>query len=646
MADRRPGLMARLSHLIIVQVVFVFGALALIIFYPGDQGSWTRNMRRLETHLKSSSPELLRVMSAVGEAGTDPQGKAIIEAVLEDVLAKERSIVTAHLRVYPPTGSQLDCRYLAKDVNTLEVSSGMIDDERLWSTDMPGRLILLDLDEDRILYSYAFHDETGLSAQLVFVWRHDLVVSDRSALAYALLILFLGATLSALLMVYLIVRRFNRPYRRLLHGLERTARGDLYYEIEADGEDELDRLRTAFNQMSRTLWDDHRKLKQYDHRLKNATVSLEESQLLLGTIIENSPVGIVASDLDGDIMTYNRKASELFGYTAEAALGRPIDFLFDRSVAAQADAETAATKDSGFEIVGRREDGSHFPAYLISVPLSSGDGSPLAHMYMVRDITESKQFQEMMIRLDRFYNRGRMAGEIGHEINNHLSVLSGNLELLSQQLRDGASEKTERNLCQMRDAVERICRFSNGLTESELGGQDEAEHELCDVNQMVENVAAFLKPQKRFNRVTIDTQLSAKVPLVRIIAGQIQQVLVNLVDNAAESITATGGEGAITIATSTTVLDGKRAAQIEVIDDGPGLANEDRKRLFVDRFTTKAKGHGIGLVTCAKIVAGHGGKISYAYDDGAIFTVCLPTSQVPDQQSETPLTAPGAATRA
>ena len=226
--------------------------------------------------------------------------------------------------------------------------------------------------------------------------------------------------------------------------------------------------------------------------------------------------------------------------------------------------------------------------------------------------------------MDRFYNRGRMAGEIAHEINNHLSVLSGNLELLPVALVKNEQRKVDRNLQQMREAIERINRFSDGLMDSNQSGQEDVVLEVCDVNQLVENVIAFLKPQNRFNKMKIDTCLSSKVPLARIDAAQIQQVLVNLVDNAAESICDSSVEGHITVSTSITVLRGERAVQIEVSDSGPGVPTEKLDRLFEDRFTTKPRGSGFGLVTCRKILDGHHGQISYAFNSGAIFTLCLP----------------------
>ncbi|MBU8933781.1 MAG: PAS domain S-box protein [candidate division Zixibacteria bacterium] len=635
-ADHKPGLMVRLSHLIIVQVAFVFAAFILIVLYPSAQGSWSRDTERLTAHLKVHESQMLTVMGDSNGGPADSLTQARAEVVLGETMAVDKGIVLAQLRFHQSDGESLECWYrpdttaaVGQDLDILcEVRA--IDDRQLWGADLHGRLIPLELDNERILYGYSFGEETGNTALLLFVWEHNLLVSDRSAMLYALLILFLGATLSALLMVYLIIRRFNHPYRLLLHGLEQTAQGEMYFEIKGEGEQELDRVRTAFNQISRTLWDDQQKMAQYDHRLKDATVSLKESQILLGTIIENSPVGVVASDLNGSIIIFNRKASELFGYSIREAMGSPLETIFDRAVDSQTDEEKSTDSESGFEIVGRRKDDSHFPAYLISLPLAAGDGSPIAQLYMVRDITESKRFQEMMIRLDRFYNRGRMSGEIAHEINNHLSVLSGNLELLPLAMARGEQEKTDRNLQQMREAVERINRFSDGLMDSNQSVQGDVTLEVCDVNQLVENVITFLKPQNRFDRVTIDTRLSTSVPLVQIDAAQVQQVLVNLVDNAAEAICDSGVEGHIVVSTATTVICGERAACIEVSDNGPGVPSDKVDRLFEHRFTTKLRGNGIGLVTCRKILDGHNGQITYAYDQGAIFTLCLPVWQSAD----------------
>jgi len=637
MLDRKPGLMIRLSHLILVQVVFVFAALALIVLFPSAEVSPVKENKHLEEVLNEKCPPMLDVLNGKYKQSLSSESVTSIETILTETMSNEESIVLAQVFIRTSQGQMIECSYhsdtMVEDYALMDVLSEVTEarEEQLWNHSLQGQLTPLELNNEHILYSYLFQDlQSGVSALLLIVWEHDLLVSDRSTMLYALLILFLGAILSALLIVYLIMKQFNRPYRRLLHGLEKTAKGDLYYTIEAEGEEELDKLRRAFNRMSQTLWDDHQKLEKFSHRLKDATISLKESQVLLGTVIENSPIGVVASDSDGEIIIFNRKAKELFGYSGTEAVGRELNSLFDKPVVTKAGERYSLQNESGVEVVARRQDGSHFPAYLICLPLAAGDDLPFANLYMIRDITESKRFQEMMVRLDRFYTRGRMASEIAHEINNHLSVLSGNLELLPLAMASGEQKKAACNLNRMRESIDHITRFADGLMDTD---RSEVIVELCDINQMVENVVAFLKPQNRFDFMTIQTHLSTKLPLAQIDANQIQQVLVNLVDNAAEALLEKSGERNISVTTSVTEINKHRAVKIEIRDNGSGVPADKVGQLFNRRFTTKEKGQGIGLVTCRKIIDGHMGYITYTYDKGAVFAIIIPVSYSGKQTS-------------
>jgi signal transduction histidine kinase len=149
---------------------------------------------------------------------------------------------------------------------------------------------------------------------------------------------------------------------------------------------------------------------------------------------------------------------------------------------------------------------------------------------------------------------------------------------------------------------------------------------------LVANVIAFLKPQNRFDRVDIHTSLDADVPIVSIDSGQVQQLIVNLVYNAAEALSVIKDDRTITVTTAVDSEDPDSRVTIEVSDNGPGVDAEKEALLFNKRFTTKCKGHGIGLVTCKRIADMHGGEMSYRYSEGAVFSVRLPVRARSDHQ--------------
>jgi C4-dicarboxylate-specific signal transduction histidine kinase len=138
-------------------------------------------------------------------------------------------------------------------------------------------------------------------------------------------------------------------------------------------------------------------------------------------------------------------------------------------------------------------------------------------------------------------------------------------------------------------------------------------------------VIGFLKPQNKFDTVEVTAELSDDVPIAHVDSGQIQQLLINLIYNAAEALADRPDNRNIWVATEPAEIDGGRGVRITVRDNGAGVARDKESLLFNTRFTTKRRGHGIGLMTCRKIVDNHGGSISYTFRDGAVFSTLLPT---------------------
>ncbi|MBD3257930.1 PAS domain S-box protein, partial [candidate division GN15 bacterium] len=431
---------------------------------------------------------------------------------------------------------------------------------------------------------------------------------------------FLASTLISLLMVYLLSKRFGQPLDRLTRGLEKTAGGELYYMMQVDGDSEFRRLVRAFNRMTQTLWDNQKELKSYNARLYRSNASIIESQLFLATLIDSSPLAILVTNSRGKIVLFNRAASTMFGYDADRVIGESGERLFAEQPQYR-EAQSVGGDAIGGEAICRRADGKSFPTYVVRSRVVGATGALNADLLIIRDISESRRFQDMMVRLDRYYTRGEMAGDIAHEINNYLAVLMGNLELLPLLLKRGDTEKIDSKLDIMKTTVDRIARFANGLMDTP---HEDTRLESTSMNQIVENIIAFLKPQNKFDSIKISADLSGDVTMVDLDPGQIQQLLVNLVYNASEALKGQEGSKEIEVGTLLVQDNEKWFVQVEVRDNGPGVPVDKVETMFNERFTTKRKGHGIGLITCRKIAQNHGGSIHYRFDGGAVFYFRLP----------------------
>ena len=240
----------------------------------------------------------------------------------------------------------------------------------------------------------------------------------------------------------------------------------------------------------------------------------------------------------------------------------------------------------------------------------------------------------MILKLDRIATRGKMARDIAHEINNYLAILQGNLELIPMMLAKNDLEKLDKKVSLMKETVGRISNFTDGLTRF---SDENTEFVKEDLNQLIENLIAFLKPQNKFDDIAITTNLADNMPLVEIDTSQIQHLLVNLINNGAEAVSQTGMENNKWIVISTSYDEYNQEISIKVSDGGLGIKDEFIDKLFVSRFSTKRQGTGFGLITCKNIVDNHDGEVSYhtSEESKSVFTVKIPVIHAVVDSDET-----------
>ncbi len=636
----RPSFLVRLSNLIVVQSLFVFAALALIFLWPRSENVSEGDPRVVQQAMANLSAQL---------TGQPDPGSLDSTATQGDIQLNEgEQLRSAGLFVYG-ADSALTCIATITGSNHREYMPGASENVaasadlglvRAVMDQQPGFFISTLHDAGSSLHYYRTIDKNSYPAVAVAIVRHQLFISQRPELVHALFLLFLVSILISLLTVYFIRKRFREPLNRLQRGLDSTAVGDRFYMVEPSHDEELGALAASFNRMNEALWNSRLSLDAFNQRLQKISVSLMETQGFLATLIESSPDAVLVTSPEGEVIICNRQAATTFGADSSELLGKPICSLFARSSAQQDCPVVSSDEGASFESICSRADGHLLPVFVVLRPVRDKNGNIGAFLYILRDISESRNYQEMMIRIDRYYTRGEMAGDIAHEINNYLAVLSGNLELLPILQRKGDQEKITKKFDLMRGTVEKIAGFCDGLMDS---GREELSIEPTDINQAVQNVLAFLKPQNKFDTITISTNLSSEVPLVEADPGQVQQLLVNTIYNAAEALSAVEDPRTIDIVTSVVASSKPNRVIITIADNGPGVVADRVDWLFVRRFTTKPKGHGIGLVTCKRIIDAHFGTISYRYDHGAAFQIELPvkhpvavcpsTTAVPGQEA-------------
>jgi len=221
-----------------------------------------------------------------------------------------------------------------------------------------------------------------------------------------------------------------------------------------------------------------------------------------------------------------------------------------------------------------------------------------------------KALQDETIELEKMATRGEMSAEIGHELNNFLGVVAGNVNLLEVHLKKGNYDKLDRYLSTVNATLEKIKVFTNNLMDLRTIS---SRKEVVYFDRMISEVVDYLQPQKRFREVEIVTPERLDAIPFEADVTQMQQLLYNLFHNAAD---ATVGCRTRRITVGVDLLT-ERNFRVAIRDTGVGFDPELLSKAFHEKFTTKESGHGFGLVVCKRIIDNHGGELSVESSPGA-----------------------------
>jgi two-component system, LuxR family, sensor kinase FixL len=354
----------------------------------------------------------------------------------------------------------------------------------------------------------------------------------------------------------------------------------------------------------------------------------------LAAIVESSSDAIVGKDLDGIVTSWNRAAEAMFGYPAEEMLGRPIVVLFppDRVDEEIAIIDRVRRGDSveHYDTVRQRKDGTQIPVSVSVAPIRDESGRVSGASKIVRDLSERqeqerhlREVQAQLFHAQRLTELGQLVSTLVHEINQPLTAI-GNYTSASRRLL-GANNPQAAGIAldKIAEQAERAHQIIQRLRNFVRGG--EANRRAEDLGAVINEAVALAASSLTASGVRLRTRFDSSASLVSADRVQIQQVLFNLVRNAAEAMQDAPRRELLIATTS----DGNEHIEVSVADTGPGLPAETRAHLFEPFFTTKGNGMGIGLSVCRSIVLAHGGRL-WAEDNpagGTVFRFTLPRAQ-------------------
>ncbi|MEE8496602.1 MAG: ATP-binding protein [Xanthomonadales bacterium] len=350
---------------------------------------------------------------------------------------------------------------------------------------------------------------------------------------------------------------------------------------------------------------------------------------------------IIIIDSKGVILRFNQAAEQIFVYTAEEVCGRNVSMLMpephgirqNEYIKRYLKTGQATVIGLNRDVTGAKSDGSTFPIKLSLGEVKREDGSRF--IAIIHDLSEKRageakvrQLEEQLVHADRLVILGELTAGIAHEINQPLTAIAAYADAgrqLAQRKGDTSPENIhlicERIAEQSRRVAEVVQRLRRLVR---TGSISKAHH---DINEIIKNTILLFEYETKKKYLKFDFYPEKGIDILYVDEIQIQQILVNLVKNGLDAISAAGqDEGRITIR----VKKVGKVVAIEVQDNGPGVAQADRHHLFESFFTTKPQGVGLGLSICKNIAAAHGGNLRYESpaEGGSRFTLTLPLEHI------------------
>lgn len=369
--------------------------------------------------------------------------------------------------------------------------------------------------------------------------------------------------------------------------------------------------------------------------LENAELYQEvnKSKVYIENLVESAADLIMTTDLDDRILTWNRGAEVLFGYSKDEAIGQHLSILLPPERFHELEEMRAKVQISGalrdLEVRSKRKDGSMIYLSLSVSPIRDWEGKIVAFLRVARDISEKKRVERRLKELDKM--KSDFVSNVSHELRTPLTSIKGSVDNMLDGLTGALNEKQVRYLARIKSNTDRLSRLINDLLDLSRieSGRVEVRPTTLLLTSLAEEVAEQLKPLATEKLIRIELPSSDRQVSVWADRDKVTQVLMNLIGNAVKFAPQAGR---VTVALEE---NGSDYVRISVADTGPGISPEERNKLFSKFYQIaaidkqKPTGSGLGLAISKALVEMQGGKIWVESEIGVgtTFYFTLPAQQ-------------------
>ncbi len=436
-------------------------------------------------------------------------------------------------------------------------------------------------------------------------YKRSQVLKRPITLNYLLLLLTVTLLIifSAIWFGLRLAKEITVPVGRLVEGTRRVAEGDLDFKLEVTSADEVGALVEAFNRMTEDL--------------KRSREALEERRRYIEVVLENVSAGVISFDKRGRITTVNRAAEEMLEVKASEVVGKYYREVMKpafRKIARELVREMNATGSRRVERQTEISIDGKVATVRISLNAMRDEGGEYLGMVAVfDDLTHLVKMQRLAAWRD-------VARRIAHEIKNPLTPIQLSAERIYRRYKDRIlgdrkvfEECTNTIIQQVKELKGLVNEFS------QFARMPAVNPRLDDLNDIVRESIVLYREAHR--GVTFRFKPDSELPLCKVDREGMKRVMMNLLDNAVAAV-----DGSGTIEVETRYNPTLQMITLEVRDDGCGVPDEDKPRLFEPYFSTKGSGTGLGLAIVSTIIADHNGfvRVRDNHPRGTRFIIELP----------------------
>jgi two-component system nitrogen regulation sensor histidine kinase NtrY len=438
-----------------------------------------------------------------------------------------------------------------------------------------------------------------------YIGQYDRLAVDRRSIRnfYLMLLVLISAFVLffATWLALFLAKQISNPISALLKAAGQVRQGNLGYRIETHAVDELGTLVRAFNEMT--------------YELEANSRELDLRRRFTEAILESIPTGVISVAADGRILRVNRAFRQMFSEERVAAASR-LEDLFTRDDTAEFKYMMKRARRTG-ATQGQLELKTAHRTRQLSVTVAALEEKLTSGFVIVLEDTSD------LLRMQKLAAWHEVARRIAHEIKNPLTPIALCSDRIARQVeRLKLPPDAERILREctatIGDEVESVKTLVNEF--SQFARFPAANPVPCDLNEIVESALAVFAG--RLDGIEIRKDLAPDLPPVSVDRELFKRVVVNLVDNAAESMQDSPLRR-LYVATQATTAE---TIELTVADTGHGVSPEDRDRLFLPYFSTKGRGTGLGLAIVSHILSEHNATIRVEDNmpQGARFLIEIP----------------------